>query len=182
MAIDSESPTVEPVSTAATPATQEQLVVAIKKRLNRLGFYDGEINGKWTKRVRAAAHEFARQSAIRVKTPKPTLELLRALETASAKAEAKSNRDGPRLNMQVAEHGPAHTGWDAQTYSSRWAGKISHEAISPVAASSNVARETRASSKKTKRRHVAKRNRVTSLNHSRRHRRHYASGTSERFR
>ncbi len=176
-------PPVEPISTAGSPATQQQLVVAIQRRLNRLGFYNGEMNGKWTKRVRAAAHEFARKSAIRVKTPKPTLELLRALETASAKAEAGSNRDAPSLNMQVAEGDLAKrkTGstdlrdWNAQAYSSGWAGKISHGTRRPRdVKSGNLAREARTPG--TKRRHLVKRKRVASLNrHSRRHRHDYAS-------
>jgi hypothetical protein len=89
---------------APAPATQEELVVAIKKQLSQLGLYSGEVSGRWTKHTRLAARKFARRYDFRGPTPKPTLELLRALETATAK-EAKP--DGSRLNLQMAEKEPA---------------------------------------------------------------------------
>ncbi len=74
------------------PATQKELVVAIKKELTRLGYYDGPVTPRWSKGVRLAARRFFRQSRGDGETTLPSVKLLAALQSSQPTARPEDRQ------------------------------------------------------------------------------------------
>jgi hypothetical protein len=158
-------------------------VVAIKKQLFQLGLYSGEVSGRWNKHTRLAARKFARRYDFRLNTPTPTLELLRALETANAK-DAKP--DGSKLNLQTAEKQPAPalpkteeaTRHLASTYlppaDAEFRASGGERSVSDAAAAGKDEEKTIARRAAIRRRHAARRHRIARLHRRHKHRHRYA--------
>lgn len=90
---------------AATPLSEDELVLAIKKELIRLGFYRGALSSHWGRLVRIAAYRFARQAGLDARNLRPTNELLQVLRSTKsndAKSITKGASESTPLNMQLA--------------------------------------------------------------------------------
>ncbi len=84
-----------PLAAASRPASpgEAELVSAIQKELARLDYYGGPITDRWNKSARLAARHFMRASGGRERNPRPTAELLAALQsTSSIQKQAASVR------------------------------------------------------------------------------------------
>jgi len=102
-------PALEASQRPAPPADGQELIAAIQKELNRLGYYDGPASGKWNKAARYGAREFIRRTGEgHVRNPAPSLELLASLKAAGlAKPEAKLDRvPASELPIRQAEFRP----------------------------------------------------------------------------
>lgn len=81
--------TILSIDLARNDEGQDQLVMAIKKELKRLGYYDGPIDADWSGSAYRAAKKFTG-----LKRSKPTQQLLTALRAASPAAHA-ARRESP---------------------------------------------------------------------------------------
>ncbi|MGA7327217.1 MAG: putative peptidoglycan binding domain-containing protein [Rhodomicrobium sp.] len=77
------------------PSKRTALVLAIKRELDRLGYYDGALNGAWNRSARRAARRFIAVSKANADA-EPGVQLLTALRAAPRIAKAKK--------LEVAEN------------------------------------------------------------------------------
>jgi hypothetical protein len=92
------------------PATEKELILAIKKELARLGYYDGPATARWTKGVRLAVRHFVSRSGGSEKNGRPTLKLLAALQAYQPAGVFRVARPGGafREKSAPAKHGQRH--------------------------------------------------------------------------
>jgi hypothetical protein len=72
--------------TRQEPLGETDLATAAQQELTRLGCYEGEIDGKWGRKSRAAADNFNEHTGANFESGDPSQELLAALRTAPEKA------------------------------------------------------------------------------------------------
>lgn len=85
-------------ATPSLPASEADLIVAIKQELARIGYYGGPITERWTEDVRDAVREFSGS-----RRTKPSQQLLTALRAAKPKFQGNVTRQGATLNLQAAQ-------------------------------------------------------------------------------
>ncbi|MBI4723709.1 MAG: hypothetical protein HY765_01420 [Rhodomicrobium sp.] len=81
-------------------SNRDELVLAIKKELIRLGYYEGPVTSIWTKAAQASARRFIHHTGSRVPRPQPTIELLTALQAAQPIVKRKAGRPKAQLERQ----------------------------------------------------------------------------------